>query len=122
MFCRFQIHESVFVTFHFQFLWLNFLLSRILLFVGVGPCAYPVYGRPQGAPLQTETEAVPVIDSECFYRESRRIWDRTPDPFDMAQGRGEQHSRTTIKTFGGDPPSAQHINGYRGTGPEVTRR
>ena len=25
----------------------------------------------------------------------------TPDPFDLAQGRGE-HSRTTIKTFGGD--------------------
>jgi hypothetical protein len=25
----------------------------------------------------------------------------TPDPFDVAQGRGE-HSRTTIKTFGGD--------------------
>src|SRR5438128_11509114 len=34
--------------------------------------------------------------------ESRRIWDWTPDPFDVAQGRGEQHSRTTIKTFGGD--------------------
>ena len=28
-------------------------------------------------------------------------WDWTPDPFDVAQGRGE-HSRTTIKTFGGD--------------------
>ena len=27
----------------------------------------------------------------------------TPDPFDLAQGRGE-HSRTTIKTFGGDDP------------------
>ena len=27
--------------------------------------------------------------------------DWTPDPFDPAQGRGE-HSRTTIKTFGGD--------------------
>jgi hypothetical protein len=26
--------------------------------------------------------------------------DWTPDPFDLAQGRGE-HSRTTIKTFGG---------------------
>jgi hypothetical protein len=26
---------------------------------------------------------------------------RIPDPFDLAQGRGE-HSRTTIKTFGGD--------------------
>ncbi len=25
-----------------------------------------------------------------------------PDPFDVAQGRGEQHSRTAIKTFGGD--------------------
>jgi hypothetical protein len=30
-----------------------------------------------------------------------RISDWTPDPFDLAQGRGE-HSRTTIKTFGGD--------------------
>jgi hypothetical protein len=28
-----------------------------------------------------------------------RKW--TPDPFDVAQGRGE-HSRTTIKTFGDD--------------------
>jgi hypothetical protein len=27
--------------------------------------------------------------------------DWTPDPFDVAQGRGE-HSRTTIKAFGGD--------------------
>ncbi len=27
--------------------------------------------------------------------------DWTPDPFDVAQGRGEQR-RTTIKTFGGD--------------------
>jgi hypothetical protein len=29
--------------------------------------------------------------------------DWTPDPFDVAQGRGE-HSRTTTKTFGGDNP------------------
>ena len=34
-------------------------------------------------------------------RESRRNPDWTPDPFDVAQGRGEL-SRTTIKTFGGD--------------------
>ena len=52
---------------------------------------------------------------ECFYpsislgtvrfsnrRESRLDRNWTPDPFDMAQGRGEQDSRTTIKTFGGD--------------------
>src|SRR6266568_2613306 len=39
---------------------------------------------------------------ECFYRESRRDRNWTPDPFDVAQGRGEQDSRTTIKTFGGD--------------------
>ena len=52
---------------------------------------------------------------ECFYpsislgtvrfsnrRESRRERNWTPDPFDVAQGRGEQHSRTTIKTLGGD--------------------
>ena len=38
---------------------------------------------------------------ECFYRESRRDRNWTSDPFDVAQGRGE-HSRTTIKTFGGD--------------------
>jgi hypothetical protein len=36
-----------------------------------------------------------------FYRESRRDRNWTPDPFDVAQGRGE-HDRTTIKTFGGD--------------------
>ena len=34
-------------------------------------------------------------------RESRRDQNWPPDPFDVAQGRGEQHSRTTIKTFGG---------------------
>src|SRR6266536_974856 len=33
-------------------------------------------------------------------RESRRDRNWTADPFDLAQGRGE-HSRTTIKTFGG---------------------
>jgi hypothetical protein len=38
---------------------------------------------------------------ECSYRESRKSSDWTPDPFDVAQGRGE-HSRTTMKTFGGD--------------------
>jgi hypothetical protein len=51
---------------------------------------------------------------ECFYpsislgtvrfsnrRESRRDRNWTPDPFDVAEGRGK-HSRTTIKTFGGD--------------------
>ena len=32
-----------------------------------------------------------------------------PDPFDVAQGRGE-HSRTTIKAFGGD---ALGINSHR---------
>ena len=37
----------------------------------------------------------------CLKRESRRVRSWTPDPFDVAQGRGE-HSRTTIKTFGGD--------------------
>jgi hypothetical protein len=59
---------------------------------------------------------------ECFYpsislgtvrfsnrRESRRDRNWTPDPFDVAQGRGE-HSRTTIKTFGGD---AFGINSHR---------
>src|SRR6266536_1262304 len=46
---------------------------------------------------------------ECFYRESRLDRDWTPDPFDVAQGRGE-HSRTTIKTFGGD---AFGINSHR---------
>ena len=33
---------------------------------------------------------------------SKSNHDWTPDPFAVAQGRGEQHSRTTIKTFGGD--------------------
>src|SRR5712692_11167681 len=35
----------------------------------------------------------------CFWRESRRNSDWTPDPFDVAQGRGE-HNRTTIETSG----------------------
>jgi len=41
------------------------------------------------------------VIAACFKRESRRDRNWTPDPFDTAQGRGE-HSRTTIKTFGGD--------------------
>jgi hypothetical protein len=40
-------------------------------------------------------------------RESRRNSDWTPDPFDLAQGRGE-HGRTTIKTFGGDEFGSCH--------------
>ena len=41
-------------------------------------------------------------------RESRGNSDWTPDPFDVAQGRGE-HSRTTIKTFGGDEFGSRHV-------------
>jgi hypothetical protein len=33
--------------------------------------------------------------------EFRRVRNWTPDPFDLAQGRGE-HGRTTINTFEGD--------------------
>ena len=57
---------------------------------------------------------------ECFYpsislgtvrlsnhRESRRDRNWTPDPFDVAQGRGE-HSRTPIKTFGVTPLDKFH--------------
>jgi hypothetical protein len=40
--------------------------------------------------------------TELVEVESRRNSDWTPDPFDVTQGRGEQHSRTTTKTFGGD--------------------
>ena len=39
--------------------------------------------------------------TELVEVESRRDRNWTSDPFDMAQGCGE-HSRTTIKTFGGD--------------------
>jgi hypothetical protein len=42
--------------------------------------------------------------------ESRGISDWTPDPFDVAQGRGE-HSRTTIKTFGGDDLACRGLEG-----------
>ena len=42
-------------------------------------------------------------------RESRRNPYWTPDPFGLAQGRGE-HSRTTIKTFGGDSSWKYSLN------------
>jgi len=42
-------------------------------------------------------------------RKSRRDRNWPPDPFDVAQGRGE-HSRTTIKTFKSD---AFGINSHR---------
>ena len=46
----------------------------------------------------------------CFLRESRQASDWTPDPFDVAQGRGE-HSRTTIEKFGGDEFGSRHHSG-----------
>jgi hypothetical protein len=50
---------------------------------------------------QLFADLLEFVIPECIYRESRRDRNWTPDPFDLAQGRGE-HSRTTIKTFGGD--------------------
>jgi hypothetical protein len=58
---------------------------------------------------QLFADLLEFVIPECIYRESRRDRNWTPDPFDLAQGRGE-HSRTTIKTFGGD---AFEINSRR---------
>jgi hypothetical protein len=46
--------------------------------------------------------------------------DWTPDPFDVAQGRGEQ-SRTTIKTFGGDALGVAALRPNRHFPKEVTK-
>ena len=60
-------------------------------------------------PLWSMSSTVAVsFCRDCYSTgESRRISDWTPDPFDVAQGRGE-HSRTTIKTFGGDNLGESH--------------
>ena len=73
-------------------------------------------------PKELLPDLLESVIPECFYpsislgtvrfsnrRESRRGRNWTPDPFDLAQGHSE-HSRTTIKTFGGD---AFGTNSYR---------
>ena len=65
------------------------------------------FDSPQLAAKELFLDLVESVIPECFYRESRGDRNWTPDPFDVAQGRGEQHSRTTIKTFGLPVPTRQ---------------
>ena len=53
-------------------------------------------------PSALPNSVIPACLKRWFdWAHHRQIRNWTPDPFDVAQGRGE-HSRTTIKTFGGD--------------------